>query len=270
MNCAKFAPLSLLIFPVLALMSSMASAQSAISGQVKDTSGGTMPGVTVEAASSALIEKSRIATTSGDGRYAIIDVRPGIYTMTFTIEGFTTVKQQVEVPSSVTVPVDAEMKVGSVRETITVEPTVATVDLQNVAHPETLSRNEMDSAPTARNLQSVGSYVPGVRLNIPDVGGTQQTQQTYITTHGNPAHNNVILLDGMLINTTQSEGQVQTYLDNEMIQEATYFTSNNPVDTTGGGVLTYIVPKDGGNDFHGPSSAPTSLRNLWARTSTRT
>ena len=251
MNYAKFAPLIFPVFVALVLICSTASAQSTISGQVKDASGAMMSGVSVEAASPALIEKSRIATTSGDGRYTIVDLRPGTYTMTFTIEGFTTVKQQVEVPSSVTVPVDAEMKVGSARETIIVDATVATVDVQNVAHPETLSRNYLDSVPTARNLQSVGSYIPGVHLNIPDVGGSQQIQQTFMTTHGNPSQNDVILLDGMLINGTQFEGQVQTYLDNAMIQEATYSTSSNPLDSTAGGVLANIVPKDGGNDFHG-------------------
>jgi Carboxypeptidase regulatory-like domain len=158
MNYAKFAPL-VPVFVALVLICSKASAQSTISGQVKDTSGAVMSGVRVEAASPALIEKSRTATTSGDGRYTIVDVRPGTYTMTFTIEGFATLKRQVEVPSSVTVPVDAEMKVGSAKETVIVEANVPTVDVQNVAHPETLSRNYLDSVPTARNLQSVASYI---------------------------------------------------------------------------------------------------------------
>lgn len=251
MNYAKLAPLVFAIFAVLALTSSIASAQSTISGQVKDSSGAVISGVKVEAASPALIERLRAATTSGDGRYTIIDVRPGTYTITFTIEGFTAVKQQVEVPSNVTVPVDAEMRVGSAGETVNVEASVPAVDVQNVAHPETLSRNYLDSVPTARNLQSVGSYIPGVHLNIPDVAGSQQIQQTFMATHGSPSQHNVVLLDSMLINAMQGDGQVQTYLDNEMIQEATYSTSSNPLDSTAGGVLVNVVPKDGGNDFHG-------------------
>lgn len=246
--------LASLVFPVLVvlvLMSPTGSAQSTISGQVKDTLGAVMPGVRVEASSPALIEKLRTAATSGDGRYTIVDVRPGTYTMTFTMAGFATVKQQVEVRSNVTVPVDAEMKVGSVEETVIVQATDATVDVQNVAHPETLTRQNLDSVPTARNLQSLASYIPGVHLNIPDVGGSQQIQQTYMGAHGSPHHHAVILLDGMLINTTQADGQVQTYVDNEMIQEATYSTIGNPVDIMAGGVLANMVPKDGGNVLHG-------------------
>src|SRR5439155_17465128 len=123
--------------------------------------------------------------TREDGRYTIVDVRPGVYTMTFSLEGFSTVKREVTVPANVSVPVDAEMKVGSVGETVTVEATVATVDIENAAHPQVLSRTDMDAIPSARNMQSLGSYVPGVHLNTPDVAGSMQSQQTYLTAHGN-------------------------------------------------------------------------------------
>ena len=142
---------------VLSLFSSKASAQSTIAGVAKDTSGAVMSGVKVEAASEALIERSRTVTTNSEGRYSIVDVRPGTYTVTFTIEGFTPVKEQVEVPANVTVPVDADLKPGSVGQTVEVKAMVATVDVENVAHPEVLTRADMDALPTARNMQSIGS-----------------------------------------------------------------------------------------------------------------
>src|SRR5258708_4078412 len=145
MTKAKFVLSSLMI---LAGFVPTASAQSTIAGVVKDTSGAVMSGVTVAAASEALIERSRTVTTSSDGRYTIIDIRPGVYTMTFTLQGFSTLKQQVTVPANVSVPVDAEMKVGSVGETVNVEATVPTVDVQNVAHPQLLPRADMDAIPT--------------------------------------------------------------------------------------------------------------------------
>ena len=236
---------------VVLLFLARASAQSTISGQVKDTSGAVMAGVAVEASSEALIERSRSVVSNGEGRYAIVDVRPGSYTVTFTLMGFNTVKQQVEVPANVTVPLDATMQVGSIGQTVEVAGLVATVDVDNVSHPEVLTRSDVDSVPTARNLQSVGSYIPSVHLNIPDVGGSQQIQQTYIATHGNPPEHNVYLLDSMLVNTTQGDGQIQTYIENELVQEATYSTVGNPVDSTAGGVFVNLVPKDGGNNLHG-------------------
>jgi len=235
---------------ILALFAASASAQSTISGVVRDSSGAVMAGVKVDAASDALIEGSRTALTNNEGRYAIVDVRPGAYRVTFTVAGFSQLQQQVEVPANVSVPVDAELKVGAVGETVKVEGLVATVDIDNVAHPEVLSRTDMDAIPTARNMQSIGSYVPGVHLNTPDVGGSMQVQQTYMTTHGMLSKNDTFLLDGMLINTTQTDGQIQTYIDNAIVQETTYQTSNVTAEVQAGGVYTNMVPKDGGNEFH--------------------
>src|SRR5437667_7846106 len=138
---------------VVALLESFASAQSTISGVVKDTSGAVMAGVKVEAASEALIERSRTATTSEDGRYTIIDIRPGLYTMTFTLPGFSTVKRDVTVPANVSVPVDAEMKVGAVGETVTGEATVPTVDVGTVAAHRPLPRSGMAAFPGGRTRQ---------------------------------------------------------------------------------------------------------------------
>ncbi|HYL93596.1 MAG TPA: TonB-dependent receptor [Alphaproteobacteria bacterium] len=236
---------------VLLLCTSVAFAQSTISGQVRDTSGAVMAGVAVEAASPALIERARTVTTNGEGRYAIVDVRPGTYTVTFTMSGFSTVKEEVEVPANVTVPVDASMQVGAVGQTVEVQAQIATVDVENVAHPEVLTRDDIDSVPSARNPQSMASYVPGVHINLPDVGGMQQIEQTYVFTHGNPSARDTYLFDGMMINTTQADGQIQIYVDNALIQEVTYQTSNVTAEVTGGGVYTNMIPKDGGNAFHG-------------------
>src|SRR5437879_319609 len=238
---------------VLAVLESSAWAQSTISGVVRDTSGAVMAGVKVEAASEALIERSRSETTNESGRYTIVDLRPGVYTMTFTLPGFSTVKHEVTVPGNVSVPVDAEMKVGVLEETVSVEATVATVDIENAAHPQVLSRTDMDAIPSARNMQSLGSYVPGVHLNTPDVAGSMQVQQTYITTHGNMPHDSTYLLDGMLINSTIADGRAQNYIDNAIVQETTYQTSSVTAEVSGGGVYTNMIPKDGGNQFHADS-----------------
>src|SRR5579864_7232196 len=201
MTKAKFATSIFAGFVVLMLLPTLASAQSTISGQVRDTSGAVMANATVEAASDVLIERSRTVTTNSEGRYAIVDLRPGTYVVTVTLMGFNTVKQTVVVPANVTVPVDAELKIGSVGETVTVEARVATVDVENTAHPLTLTRSEMDTLPTGRYMQSIASYTPGAHLNLPDIGGSQQVEQNYISLHGNGSVHDVYMLDGMLANT---------------------------------------------------------------------
>jgi len=239
------------VLPMVMLFASLASAQSTISGLVRDSSGAVMAGVKVEAASEALIERSRTESTNENGRYTIVDLRPGLYTITFTLPGFSTVKQEITVPANVTVPVDAEMTVGAVGETVTVEARIATVDVDTTLRPQVLTRTDMDVLPTARNPQSMGSYTPGVHLNLPDVGGSQQIEQTYLISHGNPSSRDTYLLDGMMVNTTQNDGQIQIYIDNALMQEVTYNNANNSVEVTGGGVVANFVPRDGGNEPHG-------------------
>jgi hypothetical protein len=232
------------------LLPSISFGQSTISGVVRDTSGAVIPNAKVEVSSDVLIERSRTVTTNGEGRYAVVDLRPGTYIVTTSMQGFVTVKQSIEVPANVSVPVDAEMKAGSLGEVVNVEARVATVDVENAAHPTTLTRSEMDDLPTGRYMQSINSYVPGAHLNLPDIGGSQQIEQNYISVHGNGSAHDSYYLDGMKVNTTYADGQIQQYIDNGAIQETTSQASNVTAEISGGGMFTNLVPKDGGNQFH--------------------
>src|SRR5712672_37841 len=99
-------------FLLLVLVPAMAFAQASITGVVKDASGAVLPGVTVEAASPVLIEKSRAAVTDGSGQYRIVDLRAGTYSVTFTLTGFSTVKREgIELSGSSTATVNGCMKV---------------------------------------------------------------------------------------------------------------------------------------------------------------
>lgn len=250
MKTIKQAMYAFSFLAILSLSATMAFAQSTISGVVKDSSGAVIAGASVEASSDVLIEKVRTVTTNGEGRYAIIDLRPGSYVVTVTFQGFATSKQTVQVPANVAVPVDAELKAGSTGETVTVEARVATVDIENVAHPETLTRAEMDVLPTGRYMQSIASYVPGAHLNLPDIGGSQQIEQNYVSVHGNGSTHDTYQLDGMIVNTTYADGQIQQYIDNAAIQETTHTSSNVTAEASAGGMFLNMVPKDGGNEFH--------------------
>src|SRR5262245_62349760 len=113
-----FRVLSVLAFLLLAPVA--AHAQASITGVVKDASGAVLPGVTVEVASPALIEKVRTGVTDGQGLYKIIDLRPGVYSVTFALPGFASVRREgIELVAAFTATVNADMQVGSVSETIT-------------------------------------------------------------------------------------------------------------------------------------------------------
>src|SRR5215210_8095041 len=105
----------------LLALPSVVAAQSSIAGQVKDESGGVLPGVTVEAASPVLIEKTKSGVTDDQGRFQIIDLRQGTYKVTFSLPGFSSVvRDGVELPANFTATINADMKVGALEETITV------------------------------------------------------------------------------------------------------------------------------------------------------
>ena len=255
-----------LLFCFLAalILPSLAFGQSTISGIVRDTSGAIVANARVEASSDVLIERVRAVNTDAEGRYAIIDLRPGTYTITVNQSGFAVTKVTVVVPANVTVPVDPELKPGTVSETVNVEANAATVDVENVAHPMTLTRSEMDTLPTGRYMQSIASYVPGAHLNLPDIGGSQQIEQNYITLHGASSTANVYMFDGMLVNTTYLDCAIQQYIDNAAIQETVHQTSNVAPEASGGGMLLNLVPKDGGNQFHGQFyGAYSGGSNFW-------
>jgi len=131
MNLAKSAKYVFASFTLL-LLASIASAESRIEGVVKDSSGAVMAGVQVEAFSSALIEKSRTVTTDGSGRFTLVDLRPGSYTVTFTMPGFKTQKRDgVDVSADTSVPLYIEMGLGSVGETVEVQALAPVVDVEN-------------------------------------------------------------------------------------------------------------------------------------------
>ena len=167
------------------LTAGSARAQSTIAGIVKDTSGAVLPGVTVEATSDALIERTRSVVTDGQGAYKIVDLRPGNYVVTFTVAGFQTIRREgLELPSNFTMTVNADLKIGAVAESITVTGASPVVDVQSNARAAVLPREILDSVPNAHTIQSVGQLVVGVTLTAPDVGGSQAMQQTYFTVRG--------------------------------------------------------------------------------------
>src|SRR5579872_2306474 len=113
----------------LLLIPASAFAQASITGVVKDTTGAVLPGVTVEAASPALIEKVRSVVTDAKGEYKIVDLRPGTYSVAFTLTGFSTVKREgIELTVGFTATINGDLKVGSLAETITVSGASPIVD----------------------------------------------------------------------------------------------------------------------------------------------
>ena len=161
-----FAALGALV--ALLVVPAMAHAQGlgGIAGIVTDTTGAILPGVTVEVSSPALIEGTRAAVSDGQGRYSVISLAPGTYAVTFTLPGFSVVKREgVTLSAGFTAPVNAELKVGSLEETVTVTGASPTVDVRNVRTQAVLARETLDALPSAQNVTAFAAMTLGVNLS---------------------------------------------------------------------------------------------------------
>lgn len=242
----------------LVLLPAVASAQSAIAGVVRDETGGVMPGVTVEVTSPALIEKTRSVETDSAGQYKILDLRPGTYTVSFILQGFNTIRREgIELAANFTAPVNAELKVGSVEETLTVSGQSPVVDLQSTARRDSLARDLIDQLPTGRNFQTAGSLLPSVSMGKFDVGGStaMQTGNT-LSAAGSRTGDTTEEVDGMQINSALgSSSNVPVYMNDAVYEEQVYTLVGGTADVQTPGVKINLIPKSGGNEFHGSGAA---------------
>jgi hypothetical protein len=240
-------------------------AQASVTGTVKDASGAVLPGVTVEAASPALIEKVRTGVTDGTGQYRIEDLRPGTYSVTFTLTGFSTVKREgIELTGSFTATVNTELTIGSLQETIVVTGETPIVDVQSATRQSVVSKETIAALPTSGGYSSLLALTPGI------LGGTQDVATgpcaCTFSAHGAILSSRAnsegrTMLDGLLIAVPQAASS--NYLsDTRSAQEVTFTVSGSLGEVETGGPVMNIVPRTGGNSLSGnlyAADGPTGL-----------
>jgi hypothetical protein len=270
----------------IALLPAVVSAQEGqIAGTVRDASGGVMPGVTVEASSPALIEKVRAAITGSNGQYQLTNLPVGVYSVTFTLAGFA--KQQrdnIELSSGFTAPVNATMTVGQISEVVTVVSSTPVVDVSNARQAVTFQGADLRELPTPRNISSLLELTPGISSNYrPNPAfGQPGVCVGGIGTFCNPGVNgfNVgdngagfnslsvfgdglgatnmsqgrIMVDGQVVNASVGgiTGMTGGYsADIAAAQEINIQVSGALGDSETGGASINIIPRTGGNRFAG-------------------
>src|SRR3954452_17789621 len=232
---------------------STANAQSAIAGVVRDGSGAVLPGVSGEAASPVPIEGSRTVVTDAAGGYRIENLRPGEYSVTFSLTGFRTVRREgINLPTSFTAQVNAELSLGQLQESVTVTGESPLVDVRSSVSQSVMSREKLDTIPTGKDPFAVGQLIAGVTTSTPDVGGTQVMQQPTLQVHGSSNNDNVFMVDSVQIQHIGFGGnQTGFYFNDGLMEEISYQTSSLPAEAPVGGVQINMIPHDGGNTFHG-------------------
>ncbi|MFN7913996.1 MAG: TonB-dependent receptor [Vicinamibacterales bacterium] len=233
-----------------------ASAQSAITGVVSDTSGAVMPGVTVEVSSPALIEQTRSAVTDTSGNYRVTDLRPGPYKVTFTLAGFNTfIREGLVLESDFTATVNAQLKVGGLEESITVSGASPVVDVASTMQRTVLSQEQIESLPTGRSYQSLAATIPALSpagSGRFDVGGSSQMWQGTVVAYGSLANDTALEVDGMSVMSLLNQGSIAGVYHNQgAYQEMSYQVVAGSADSQTGGVRINMIPKEGGNRISG-------------------
>jgi hypothetical protein len=235
----------------VAAVPASALAQGAVAGSVTDPAGAPVPGVIVEATSPALIEKTRTAVTDGGGRYRIEDLRPGTYTVRFTLQGWSAFQQEgVQLHGSRTASVNAKLEIERLTAVITVTGVVPVVDVHSVTREVALSGDVVRSIPTARSYNALLVLVPGVVTNVNDTVTGPATASFPV--HGGRTNEGRLWLDGLNIGSPPSGNSATSYaFDVGRAVEVTFTTTSAVGETETAGLVMNIVPDSGGNTTRG-------------------
>ena len=237
------------------MLPAVAQAQASIAGLVKDTSGAILPGVTVEAASPALIERVRSVVTDATGQYKIVDLRPGTYAVTFSLAGFNTSKREgIELAGTFVATVNVDLRVGDVTETITVTGESPVVDIQSTKEQRSITADIVAAIPSGRSLVNLSILIPGMVAFSPrglsDVGGTDNLQNTFVSIHGGRPEDQRTSIDGISIRNILGTGNSTNFTaDMGSTQEVTIDYSAGTAEQISGGVRVNYIPREGGNAF---------------------
>jgi hypothetical protein len=240
----------LVLLPALAAGQG-ALARGTLTGTVRDASGAVLPGVMVEAASPALIEKVRTAVTDGAGVYRIVNLDPGVYSLTFTLQGFNQVKREdIELSGSATITIPIDMRVGNLQETLVVTGESPTVDVQSTRREAVIDGDIIQTLPGTRSTGSLITMIPG--LETFGAALNPSPGLVFFFARGGPVSEGRFNVNGMPVaNAFAGGGGSSLIYDTVNVDEIAFTIAGGMGEYDIGGPVLNIVPRSGGNAFRG-------------------
>jgi len=188
----------------LALAAGVAAAQSvgattgSLNGRVADASGGVLPGVTVTATSPAL-QGARTTISNEEGAYRLPALPPGVYAIQYELGGFgTVIREGISVGVGFTATVNAELKVASLQETVTVSGASPVVDVSSTKTATIFDAKQLESLPNARDFWSILAAAPAIQMQRIDVGGSAAGTQTGYSTYDTKSDQHRPMVEGIV------------------------------------------------------------------------
>jgi hypothetical protein len=237
----------------LLLLPAVAQAQATLAGTIRDASGAVLPGVTIEATSPALIEKVRTAVSDGTGQYRITDLPPGSYVVTFTLTGFATVRREgVTISGSGVIPINADLRVGALQETITVSGVSPLVDTQTTRRETVIDAATINSLPITRNYSGLLYATPGLTVQAGVNANDLMPSMALFSAHGGNSTEGRVFVNGVSVNGPFGSNSVTQFaFDVANAQEMQVLVAGGLGESETGGPIANIVPRSGGNTFSG-------------------
>jgi carboxypeptidase family protein len=252
------------LFCAILLFPSISFAQATLAGVVKDSSNAVLPGVTVATSSPALIDKTRTATTDGTGQYQIVDLRPGTYSITFSLPGFRTIRREgVEINGAGLTTIDAELSVSDRVEIIHIVDYPPVVDVQSGGRRAVLEGEVVSQLPAARTYGAILAAVPALQ-GAGANAALSTDANAFFTVHGGPGNEGRVQLDGLTVGSAiNGGGATGNAIDTANTAVVEVSISGALGEAEVGGPILNIVPATGGNVFRG--SAFGSGAGTWAQ-----
>jgi len=239
-----------LALALLVLVPAAAFAQATITGVVRDSSGGVLPGVNVEATGTALLAP-RTVQTDTSGIYRIVELPPGTYNLTFSLNGFTrVVREGIQLQGTMVATIPADMKIGAVAETITVTGETPVVDVQSVKQETVLKGETIENLPGTHAYGAILNAIPGLTVDNNGLANTQT--MTFFTARGGNTNEGRMAINGMTVAAAFNGGGVSSLAyDSNNVEEVAVSVAGGMGESDIGGPTMNLVPKSGGNTFRG-------------------
>jgi Carboxypeptidase regulatory-like domain/TonB dependent receptor-like, beta-barrel len=246
-----------------AFAQSVGATTGALNGKVSDATGGVMPGVTVTIASPSM-QGIRTAITDADGSYRFPAIPPGEYKITYELEGFSTVvREGIRVGLGFTATVNAELKVASLTESVTVTGQSPVVDITSTKTATNFDAAELASIPSARDFWAILAAAPAVQMQRIDVGGSAAGTQTGYSTYDTKADQHRPMVEGIV--NTEGTNAAGFYYDYGSFDEVSVATGTNTAEMPWPGVMSQFIAKSGGNTYHGKIYADYENESIQSR-----
>jgi hypothetical protein len=220
-----------------------------ITGAIKDDQGGVLPGVTVTAQG---VDATQTFVTDATGEYRFLNLAPGPYKITATLQGFTTlVREDVIVAVGKNVELPLTLKIATVAETITVTGESPVIDTKSTGTATNFTTDELTKIPTSRDPFALMRSVPGVLVDRVNIGGNETGQQSNFASKGTRPQDAVWTMDGINITDMAATGASPSYYNYDNFEEIQVSTAGQDIKQPTGGMGLNLVVKRGTNQFHG-------------------